>query len=1124
MSEDRHINFKLLRERILSEPPAVAGGPKNGKLYWRSLEELADSPVFEEFVQREFPQAAEEWNDPVERRTFLKLMGASLALAGLSGCVIQPAEKVIPYVKQPEEETPGKGLWFATAFSLGGIATPLLARSNEGRPTKLEGNPDHPNNSNSVSEPPAVAGGQSVASDKGATATDIFSQASILTLYDPDRSQTPLYRGETRPWSQFVAEIRGAIDKENGGLKAKKGAGLRFLTETITSPTLAAQMKSILTDFPEAKWHQYEPVNRDNARAGAIMAFGQPVNTIYDFSKADRILSLGSDFLSAMPGTLRYARDYAARRRSVPGGSLQVAMDTNRLTAPTDLMNRLYVVESTPTITGANADHRFSVKPSQMDEVSREFARSVLRNGKLVHLPRSVTNGLLQRDRETLLGEVTDLIVQDLMEYDERSLIIAGDDQLPVTHAFAHYMNERLGNVGKTVFYTDPVEANSVDQTQSLRELVNEIDAGKVETLIIIGGNPAYNTPVDLRLDFNRLNKVKLRAHLSLYNNETSELCHWHIPATHYLESWGDARSYDGTATIVQPLIAPLYEGKTAHEVLALFSDNYDRKLYDIVRDYWRSYRTASGSDRVQGASSVSTTAPTASASTAGVPATDDFESWWRQCLHDGFVPNTALSAKTVALKSDWANALSKTNADGTSALPAKSGSYELVFRADPSIYDGRFANNGWLQELPKPLTKITWDNVALVSANTAKKLGINQQNFEQDKKGREAYVDTIKLTHRDSTISKPVPVWVMPGQPDDVITVHLGYGRTRAGRVGSATMTDPDSPLPSGGFNAYEIRYSDAPWSAVGATVSKTGEQYQIATVQVHFSMEGRDLLRESSLEEFAKDREKLREEQEKQKKELHDLSLYPEVDYQNQGNGYAWGMSIDLNSCVGCNACMVACQSENNIPIVGKEQVVRSREMHWIRVDAYFKGEPDKPEGPFFQPVPCMHCENAPCEPVCPVHATVHSAEGLNDMVYNRCVGTKYCSNNCPYKVRRFNFFLYQDWETPTYQLMRNPDVSVRSRGVMEKCTYCVQRIQSAKIQSELEGRPVRDGEIITACQSVCPTEAIVFGNINDPNSKVSKLKALERDYSLLGELNTRPRTTYLSALRNPNPEIKP
>jgi MoCo/4Fe-4S cofactor protein with predicted Tat translocation signal len=1080
MDNDRHINFKLLRDRIMkSEPPAVAGGLTpgdqppataggsdllSGKKYWRSLEELAESPLFEEFVQREFPQQAEEWNDPVERRTFLKLMGASLALAGLSGCVIQPPEKIVPYVKQPEEEVPGKGLFFATAFSLGGIATPLLARSNEGRPTKLEGNPDHPNNRNS--DP----------NDKGSSATDIFSQASILTLYDPDRSQTPMYRGETRPWTQFMAEIRGAIEREGDGIKAKKGAGLRFLTETIASPSLAAQMKSILTDFPEAKWHQYEPANRDNARAGAMLAFGQPVNTIYDFSKADRILSLGSDFLACQPGSLRYARDYAAKRR-ISNGKAE--------------MSRLYVVESTPTTTGANADHRFSVKPSEMAGVTSGLRTSVA---------NKAPSGPLW----------VDATARDMRAHQGTSIVIVGDQEPPAVHALAHEMNAALGNIGKTVFYTDPLDANSVDQTQSLRELVTDIDSGRVETLIIIGGNPAYNTPVDLRLDLNRLSKVKLRAHLSLYDDETSDICHWHIPATHYLESWGDARSYDGTVTIVQPLIAPLYEGRTAYEVLALFSENYDRKPYDIVKDYWRANAGRMPANRPQDAG----------APVGGAPA--DFESSWRKWLHDGFIPDTALPPKTVSLKSDWANLLTGAKpAEGTSALPG----YELVFRTDPTIYDGSFANNGWLQELPKALTKITWDNVALVSPNTAKKLGVAEQNYEREKKGREALVDTISLTHRTSTISKQVPVWVMPGQPDDVITIHLGFGRTKAGRVGTTTVVEPDSRLPNGGFNAYEVRYADAPWSAAGVSVTRTGGQFQIASTQTHFLMEGRDILREHSLEEYLKEKEHLRKERGDQEKENHELSLYQDFDYKNQGNGYAWGMSIDLNSCVGCNACTIACQSENNIPIVGKEQVVRSREMHWIRIDTYFKGtDPNKPDsGPFFQPVPCMHCENAPCEPVCPVHATVHSSEGLNDMVYNRCVGTKYCSNNCPYKVRRFNFFLYQDWETPTYQLMRNPDVSVRSRGVMEKCTYCVQRIQSAKIQSELEGRQVHDGEIVTACQSVCPTEAIVFGNINDPNSKVSKLKAMDRDYSLLGELNTRPRTTYLSALRNPNPEIK-
>jgi MoCo/4Fe-4S cofactor protein with predicted Tat translocation signal len=1067
MDNDRHINFKLLRDRVLGAGSADVPSASSGKQYWRSLEELADSPVFEEFVQREFPQQAEEWNDPVERRTFLKLMGASLALAGLSGCVIQPPEKIVPYVKQPEEEIPGRGLYFATAFSLGGIATPLLARSNEGRPTKLEGNPDHPTNRNS--DP----------NDKGSSATDIFSQASILTLYDPDRSQTPMYRGETRPWTQFMAEIRSAIEKENDGLRAKKGAGLRFLTETITSPSLAAQMKTILTDFPEAKWHQYEPVNRDNARNAAVNAFGQSVNTIYDFSKADRILSLGSDFLSAMPGTLRYARDYAAKRR-ISGDKAE--------------MNRLYVIESTPTTTGAVADHRWSVRPSEIEDVAYSIAAKL-----------GVNTGANQSGISIDAPAVASL-ARDLQLHRGSSIVIPGPEQSSIVHSSAHQINEVLGNIGKTVIYTDPLEADPVDQKLSLYNLVHDIDAGSVDMLIIIGGNPAYNTPVDLRLDLNRLNKVKLRAHLSLYNNETSEICHWHIPAVHYLESWGDARSYDGTVTIVQPLIAPLYEGRTAHEVLALFSENYDRKPYDIVKDYWRENAGRMPANRPQDAG-----APTATQQPSPPTVNPaEFESWWRKCLHDGFVPNTALPVQTLSVnfpKLDIPNPASKTEPKSPTE------GFELIFRADPSIYDGRFSNNGWLQELPKPLTKITWDNVALISANTAKKLGVAPQNYEEDKRGRGAMVDQLELKLDNRAISKAVPAWIMPGQPDDVITIHLGYGRARAGRVGDAQ-----------GFNAYDIRPSHAPWTAFGAQATKAAGRYELGTTQIHFQMEGRDLLRESSLEEYLKDKEHVREEQEKQKKELRELSLYPDVDYENQGNGYAWGMSIDLNSCVGCNACTIACQSENNIPIVGKDQVIRSREMHWIRIDAYFKGDDaNNPIGPFFQPVPCMHCENAPCEPVCPVHATVHSSEGLNDMVYNRCVGTKYCSNNCPYKVRRFNFFLYQDWETPTYQLMRNPDVSVRSRGVMEKCTYCVQRIQSAKIQSEIESRQVHDGEIITACQAVCPTEAIVFGNINDPNSKVSKLKALERDYSLLGELNTRPRTTYLSALRNPNPEIK-
>ncbi|HVQ39201.1 MAG TPA: TAT-variant-translocated molybdopterin oxidoreductase [Pyrinomonadaceae bacterium] len=1072
MSEDRHINFKLLSQYIVdqqdqSSPEANAAERPvlAAKKYWRSLEELADAPEFREFVEREYPQHAEEWDDPVERRTFLKLMGASMALAGLSGCVFQPPEKIVPYVTQPEHGTPGKALFFATASTLGGVATPLLARSNEGRPTKVEGNPDHPNSRNS--DP----------TDRGSSATDIFSQASILTLYDPDRLQTPLFREEARTWSTFVGEIRTGLDEQ----RPKQGAGIRFLTETVTSPTLAAQLKAILTEFPQAKWHQYEPANNDNARAGAMMAVGQPVNTIYDFSKTDRILSLDADFLAALPGTLKYARDFAARRRITEGKKE---------------MSRLYVIETTPTTTGAAADHQWAVKPSELVKAASAVAALV-----------GVSNLAAESGAAGF-----EAIARDLQQHKGASIVIAGKEAPPVVHALAHAMNGALGNVGQTVIYTDSLEANPVDQRQSLQELITDIDGGRVEMLVIVGGNPVYNTPADLKLDKDRMFKTKLRVHLSLYRDETSELCHWNIPETHYLEAWSDARSYDGTVTVVQPLIEPLYQNKSAHELLAVFTSKYDQKPYEIIRDFWRAsgqQAAGAGSSR-QTAGAASTTAGAQPTPAPVATPSADFETWWRKCVHDGFVPNTALPTKTVSAKTDGL-------AGEAGKMPAPQG-YELVFRTDPTIYDGRFANNGWLQELPKPLTKITWDNAALISPNTAAQLGITKTI---GRKGGEIFVDPLKVTYQGRTISNAVPTWITPGQPDGVITIHLGYGRTQAGRVGNKH-----------GFNAYEIRTADSPWSGQSVQVEKAaGDQYLLAVTQLHFNLEDRnfskedrDVLRTETLEDYLQGKHREHETHIPGPDEtLYDPKLF---DYQNQGNGLncAWGMAIDLNNCVGCNACTIACQSENNIPIVGKEEVVRSREMHWIRLDTYFKGEdPNHPEGTHFMPVPCMHCENAPCEPVCPVHATVHSAEGLNDMVYNRCVGTKYCSNNCPYKVRRFNFFLYQDWEQPTYQLMRNPDVSVRSRGVMEKCTYCVQRIQGAKIQSEIEGRKVRDGEIVTACQAVCPTEAIVFGDVNDPNSKVSKLKAEKRNYSLLSDLNTKPRTTYLSALRNPNPEIK-
>jgi MoCo/4Fe-4S cofactor protein with predicted Tat translocation signal len=1084
---DRHINFKLMREHILALQDGET--PRSGKKYWRSLEELADTPQFREFVAREFPQQAEEWNDPIERRTFIKLMGASLALAGLSGCVFQPPEKIVPYVKQPEDHVPGKALFFATAAPLVGAATPILVRNNEGRPTKIEGNPDHPNN-----RPTDFPPNDPIRDPRGSSATDIFAQASILSLYDPDRSPTLTYREDIRTWTSFVGEMRSVIDEQ----RPKQGAGIRFLTEPIISPTLGAQMNEVLAAFPQAKWHQYEPANRDNARAGAVMALGQPVNTTYRFDLAQRILSLDCDFLSCLPGSLRYARDFMARRRIT---------ETNKE------MNRLYVVETTPSNTGATADHAWTVKPSEFGAYAQAIAAGV--GGQ-------PTNNVTAAWIEPL--------VRDLTQHKGASIVLAGDQQPPFVHALAHAMNNALGNVGKTVFYSDPLEVNSVDQRDSLQTLVGDIDAGRVELLVIIGGNPVYNTPADLKLDFERLKRVsKLRVHLSEYKDETSQLCHWHVPATHYLESWADTRSYDGTVTIMQPLIEPLYDGKSAHELLAVFSDQYDRKPYEIVKSFWQTAGGAGTSGAGAGRQEQAATAgqstsqrnaqpaPASPALAPGSPApalpapAPDFEAWWRQSVHDGFIANSALPAKTLSLRSNFGQNQSQT------AQPAASGGFELVFRTDPSIYDGRFANNGWLQELPKPLTKVTWDNVAVISPNSAQHV-VGASVNSGSVKGREHHVPMVDLVDQQGR-TLTVPLWIMPGQPDGVITVHLGYGRRLAGRVGSGTTAEPV------GFDAYTLRTSYEPWFNPNVQVRPTSGQYLLATTQLHFNLEDpnfareeRDIVRSQTLEDFLHGGH-----HEGQHPHPTLYEPYPYKDQAENAPNYAWGMAIDLNNCVGCNACTIACQSENNIPVVGKKEVVRSREMHWIRLDTYFRGfDPNHPQGTNFMPVPCMHCENAPCEPVCPVHATVHSAEGLNDMVYNRCVGTKYCSNNCPYKVRRFNFFLYQDWNTPTYQLMRNPDVSVRSRGVMEKCTFCVQRIQSAKIQSELEDRKVRDGEIQTACQAVCPTEAIVFGDINDPNSRVSKLKASERNYSLLEELNTKPRTTYLTQLKNPNPQI--
>jgi MoCo/4Fe-4S cofactor protein with predicted Tat translocation signal len=993
-----------------------------GAEYWRCLEELADTAAFKELLQREFPREASVWLDAIDRREFLKVMGASLALAGLSGCVSSspapPDEKIVPYVTQPEQIVSGKPLYFATAMPLAGFGQGVIAESHMGRPTKIEGNPQHP-------------------STLGAS--DAFIQASVLSLYDPDRSHVLSHAGRISTWNAFFTAVNTELETQ----RLNQGAGLHVLTETVTSPTLGYQMKELLRSFPKATWHQYEPAARDSVREGALLAFGEVVETSYRLDRAEVILSLDADFLFLGPGSLRYARDFADKRRVTANAQ----------------MNRLYVVESTPTVTGSMADHRLALGPSEMEAFTQAVANGL-----------GVSNAKAEPPLSDRHNRWVQALIRDLRSHRGRCIVMAGDQQPPIIHALAHAMNQALGNVGTTVIYTEPIETQPTNHVESLRDLVRAMDANLVQLLIIIGGNPVYTAPADLGFA-SRLVKSNLSVHLALYEDETSALCHWHIPEAHYLESWSDVRAYDGTATIIQPLIAPLYGGRTSHEVIAALMGQPGRSSYEIVRDYWKLKLRA-----------------------------QDFELFWRAAVHDGIVPGTAAPPKPVRLK-----AISTFESEvgaGLKPEPDTRNSLEIIFRPDPTIFDGRFANNGWLQELPKPLTKLTWDNAVLLSPATAKRLGLNYRIGTTGGERGTIYTDMVELDYGGRKVRGPA--WILPGQADDCVTVHLGYGRTRAGRVGSDT-----------GFNANALRTSDRLWHGTGVQIRKTGETYALACTQFHHLMEGRSLVRATTADEYRKNPNVILEMEEE---EPSPQSLYP--GFKNEG--YAWGMAIDLNSCIGCSACVVACEAENNSPVVGKKEVMRGREMHWLRIDRYYKGDLNNPEM-VHQPIPCMQCENAPCELVCPVHATTHSDEGLNDMTYNRCVGTRYCSNNCPYKVRRFNFFQYADFTTQSLKLLHNPNVTVRSRGVMEKCTYCVQRINNRKIDAEREDRQVRDGEIVTACQQACPTQAIVFGNINDPESRVSKLKAQPLNYALLAELNTKPRTTYQAKFRNPNPEIE-
>jgi molybdopterin-containing oxidoreductase family iron-sulfur binding subunit len=989
---------------------------KKGKRYWQSIDELAGTPEFEAAVAKEFPDAAQEWVDPVSRRGFLKLMSASLALAGLAGCTKQPDEPIYPYVKQPEDLVLGKSNYFATAhpFATGGV--PLLVKADAFRPIKVDGNPDHPYNLGS---------------------SDVFTQGSLLDMYDPDRSQHALLRGAATDYVEFLAAYRERLIAG----KANGGEGLYFLSTTFTSPTLQRQWSEAQKAYPKAKLIQYDPV-----LSGTLLEGG--VGAQFSLDKADVIVSLDADFLSGAtyPGFHKLLRDYAQRRK---------------LAGEDKTMNRLYAIESTPTTTGLKAEHRLGLRASEVPAFAAALAAAVGATG--ISAPAYSWTPEQTRFLTAL--------AKDLKANAGKSVVIPGLYTDPSVEAIADAINGTLGNIGKTV--TIPQATGGIEtpggQIAAIKGLVADLNAGKVDWLIMLNSNPVYDAPADLNFK-TAMGKAKMSVHLGSHVGETGSEAIWHLPAAHYLEMWSDARSYDGTVSIIQPLIEPLYGGHSAHDLIQAMLDEPQLSAYEAVRETWKS--TIKG----------------------------DFELGWRKALHGGWIDGTAYGTSGAA----------PSIAGVKVPTPSAKDSFEIIFRPDPNIYDGRYSNVGWLQELPKPVTNLAWDNAALVSGATLTKLAVEEG-------------DIVELTVGSAKVK--APILVAPGHPDNSATLYLGYGRESSGRVGAGA-----------GFNAYLLRTSDAPFFTTGS-IKKVDGKWGIAVTKSHYQdhrgkmaggkgdgnysletneAETRGVIRSATLEEY-KANPGFANEGEEHPKDEYGTTLFPNWSYKDN----AWGMSIDLNSCTGCNACIVGCYAENNIAVVGKQQVRIGRNMQWLRIDTYFEGDLAAPRA-HFQPMACQHCENAPCEQVCPVGATVHTPEGINTMVYNRCVGTRYCSNNCPYKVRRFNFLLFSDFETESLKLMRNPDVSVRSRGVMEKCSYCIQRISEAKIDADKENRPIADGEVITACQQACPASAITFGNINDKTSKVAKLHKDERTYSVLADLNTRPRTQYVAAVLNPNPEL--
>ena len=931
-----------------------------------------------------------------QRRTLLKLMAASMALAG-GGCSRPPDETIVPYVQMPEKMVPGRPLYYASAFMHRGHALGVLVESNMGRPTKVEGNPRHP----------ASLG-----------ATDVFAQASVLQLWDPDRSQTVRQGAAPATWDAF----EGALIAQRHAWARNGGAGLRILTGSIGSPLLAAQLDALLKRYPNARWHGYDPLHDDAGYEAATLAFGRPVDTVYSLDRAVLVVSFDADLFGTQTGAIRYARDFMQDRRG---------------DAP-QFDKRLYALESAPSITAAVADNRIALPPHDIERLIWRLARRLGVSGVPSDVPPA-------GDQAAQRWEA--VLAKRLRQQRGASVLAAGGSLSARTRALVHLMNAHLGNLGKTVTFIDPVTAGPRNHAQSIATLADDMRAGAVESLFILDANPVYNAPADV--DFAQaLAHVPFSAHLGLYRDETARRCAWHLPQTHSYEQWSDGRAFDGTASIIQPVIAPLYAGRSAHQLIALLAGDDERSGHALVRRFWQQRHGSA-----------------------------DFERFWQASLQQGIVDGSAAAA--LALQP--AQSVPPPDFDGAEL--------SALFVSDASVGAGEYANNAWLQELPRPFTKLTWDNAVMLGSATAHALQLETG-------------DVVRLSLADRP--QPgieAPVWVWDGHAEHAATLPLGYGRQAAGQVGDRV-----------GFNAFRLRTLRG---TRALRLEKTDRRHAFATAQNNRDMEGRDIVRTATRDAFRRNPHFANDEK---RERTPEHNIYPAWQYED----YKWGMAIDLNACIGCNACTIACQAENNIPVVGKQEVARGREMHWIRVDRYEPSENTRMRS-LFQPVPCMHCETAPCEAVCPVDATVHDSEGLNVQVYNRCIGTRFCSNNCPYKVRRFNFLQYTatplDRPRPAY----NPEVTVRSRGVMEKCNYCLQRVTRARIEAEKLGRRLHDGEVLTACQAVCPTEAIVFGDLNDPRSRVSRAKRSPLDYALLAELNTRPRTSYAAVVVNRDEELE-